>query len=162
MIIVSEPEYVNCTQFRLKVFIQTPQKSELFLNCQSLQVESKFGHFWALLVIIESSFQSLPLSLPPQQNDVSTLKQHLCSAQVFSYPQLHKEFVLQTDDSDCGLGAVLAQKDSQGNEHVVAYAGRTLRDREKRHCHGERSFSNCFCHPKFSSLPSRQTFSIYV
>ena len=47
------------------------------------------------------------------------LKQHLCSAQVFSYPQLHKEFVLQTDDSDCGLGAVLAQKDSQGNEHVV-------------------------------------------
>ena len=29
--------------------------------------------------------------------------------------------------------AVLAQKDSQGNEHVVAYASRTLSDREKHY-----------------------------
>ena len=96
----------------------------------------------------------------PQQNAFSTLKQRLCSAPVLSYTQFHKEFVLQTDASDCGLGAVLAQKDSQGNEHMVTYASRTLSDREKHYSAMETSFSNCFCHPKFSSLPSRQTFSI--
>ena len=69
----------------------------------------------------------------PQQSAFSTLKRHLCSAPVLSYPHLDKEFVLQTDASDCGLGAVLAQKDSQGNEHVVAYASRTLNDREKHY-----------------------------
>ena len=41
--------------------------------------------------------------------------------------------MLQTDASDCGLGAVLAQKDSQGNEHMVPYASRTLSDREKHY-----------------------------
>ena len=69
----------------------------------------------------------------PQQSAFSTLKRYLCSAPVLSYPHLDKEFVLQTDASDCGLGAVLAQKDSQGNEHVVAYASRTLNDREKHY-----------------------------
>ena len=69
----------------------------------------------------------------PQQSAFSTVKRHLCSAPVLSYPHLDKEFVLQTDASDCGLEAVLAQKDSQGNEHVVAYASRTLNDREKNY-----------------------------
>ena len=69
----------------------------------------------------------------PQQSVFSTLKRHLCSAPVLSYPHLDKEFFLQTDASDCGLGAVLAQKDSQGNEHVVAYASRTLNDRKKHY-----------------------------
>ena len=69
----------------------------------------------------------------PQQSAFSTLKRHLCSAPVLLYPHLDKEFVLQTDASDCGLGAVLAQKDSQGNEHVVAYASRTLNNREKHY-----------------------------
>ena len=69
----------------------------------------------------------------PHQVVFSTLKQHLCSAPVLSYPQVDKDFVLQTDASDCGLGAVLAHEDSQGNEHVVAYASRTLSDRERHY-----------------------------
>ena len=40
---------------------------------------------------------------------------------------------MQTDASDCGLGAVLAQKNSQSNDHVVACASRTLSDREKHY-----------------------------
>ena len=67
------------------------------------------------------------------KNAFSTVKKKLCSAPVLSYPQLDWEFVLQTDASDQGLGAVLAQKDSQGNELVVDYASRTLSDREKHY-----------------------------
>ena len=38
-----------------------------------------------------------------------------------------KPFVLQTDASEVGLGAILSQKDDDGNEHPVAYASQKLR-----------------------------------
>ncbi len=41
-----------------------------------------------------------------------------------------KPFVLQTDASEVGLGAVLGQKDDDGNEHQVAYASQKLLPRE--------------------------------
>lgn len=61
-----------------------------------------------------------------------TLKNLLCSAPVLSYPNFDKDFILQTDASDVGLGAILSQKDGSGNEKVVAYASRTLTDRERK------------------------------
>ena len=61
-----------------------------------------------------------------------TLKALLCSAPVLSYPNLAQAFILQTDASDFGLGAILSQKDESGNEQVVAYASRTLTDRERK------------------------------
>ena len=61
------------------------------------------------------------------------LKQLLCSAPILCYPDFDREFILQTDASDVGLGAVLSQIDKSGNEHVVAYASRTLSPREKNY-----------------------------
>ena len=61
-----------------------------------------------------------------------TLKSLLCSAPILSYPKFDKNFILQTDASDVGLGAILSQKDDLGNEKVVAYASRTLTDRERK------------------------------
>ena len=88
------------------------------------------------------------------------LTKKLCSGPVLSYPQLDRKFFLQTDASDQGLGAILAQKDSQGNEHVVAYASRTLSDREKHFFyHGARSFSHCLCYLNLSSLSSGPALS---
>lgn len=68
-----------------------------------------------------------------EQTSFISLKQLLCSAPVLAYPQFDKQFILQTDASDLGLGAVLTQKDTSGYEHVIAYASRSLSDREKNY-----------------------------
>ena len=61
------------------------------------------------------------------------IKQCLCSAPILAYPQLDKPFILQTDASNVGLGAVLTQLDNFGRERVVSYASRTLTGREQNY-----------------------------
>ena len=50
-----------------------------------------------------------------------------------SYPQFDPDaqFILETDASSLGLGAVLAQKQDDGRVHPVAYASHTLNAQEK-------------------------------
>eukprot|EP00731_Ephydatia_muelleri_P014418 Em0008g138a len=61
------------------------------------------------------------------------LKIQLCSAPVLRTPDFGVPFILQTDASDCGLGAVLSQMDASGEEHPVAYYSRKLAPREKNY-----------------------------
>ena len=60
------------------------------------------------------------------------LKDRLCSLPVLRSPDLSKPFVVQTDASERGVGAVLSQ-DGPDGEHPVAYIGRKLRPRESRY-----------------------------
>jgi len=69
----------------------------------------------------------------PEQSAFQILQQLLCSAPVLFYPKFDQRFILQTDASDLGLGAVLTQKDSLGQEHVISYASRSLSNREKQY-----------------------------
>ena len=61
------------------------------------------------------------------------LKSLLCSSPILYSPDLGREFVLQTDASDRGVGAVLSQKMSDGEEHPIAYYSRKLPPREERY-----------------------------
>ena len=60
------------------------------------------------------------------------LKEKLTSAPILAYPS-DGTFILDTDASDCSIGAVLSQE-SDGVEKVVAYASKTLSSTQKRYC----------------------------
>ncbi|ETW93809.1 MAG: hypothetical protein ETSY2_50775 [Candidatus Entotheonella gemina] len=61
------------------------------------------------------------------------LKDKLCSAPVLRSPNFDKQFILQTDASDRGVGAVLSQYDDDGTDYPVAFFSRKLLPREVRY-----------------------------
>ncbi len=61
------------------------------------------------------------------------LKELLCSSPVLYNPDFDKPFLLQTDASDCGMGAVLSQRDDDGQDYPVAYHSRKFLPREERY-----------------------------
>ena len=64
------------------------------------------------------------------QRSFERLKELLTSAPVLCFPNFQCPFILETDASGCGLGAVLAQEQSDGQVRPVAYASRSLQKHE--------------------------------
>ena len=67
------------------------------------------------------------------QEAFDQLKQVLTSAPVLAYPDFEKEYILDTDASLSGIGAVLSQIHN-GKERVVAYASKTLNKAQRNYC----------------------------
>lgn len=59
------------------------------------------------------------------------MKAALCNAPVLKAPDYSQTFIVQTDASDKGVGAVLAQLNEKGREHPVAFISRRLLPREQ-------------------------------
>src|SRR5205823_610550 len=68
-----------------------------------------------------------------QQKAFEELKEKLIQYPILSYPDYEKEFILITDASGRGLGAVLSQLNDKGKEIVIAYASRSLVQAEKNY-----------------------------
>lgn len=62
-----------------------------------------------------------------------SLKNALISAPVLSYPTRDDPFILDTDASGYGIGAVLSQV-QDGEERVIAYGSKTLSKTQMRYC----------------------------
>lgn len=70
---------------------------------------------------------------PQCQQSFEELKRLLCEAPVLHSPIISRPFLLRTDASDRGVGAVLAQCDDEHCEHPIAYFSRKLLPREERY-----------------------------
>ena len=67
-------------------------------------------------------------------NDSFEALKSICSdCPVLAYADYAKLFVLHTDASTTGLGAVLYQRQEDGKERVIAYASRTLNKSERNY-----------------------------
>jgi len=78
--------------------------------------------------------QCVPFVWTPQcQQAFDELKELLVSPPVLAYPCFSRPFVLHTDASGQGLGAVLEQEQEDGRLHPVAYASRTLSKHERQY-----------------------------
>ena len=58
----------------------------------------------------------------------------LSSAPILAHPDFKRQFLLDTDASDTGIGAVLSQQDDEGRERVIAYGSRLLSKAERHYC----------------------------
>ena len=67
------------------------------------------------------------------EQSFNRLKELLCSSPILRSPDFSRPFVLQTDAWDRGVGAVLTQKDDNGEEHPVSYYSRKLLPREQQY-----------------------------
>ena len=70
---------------------------------------------------------------PECQSAFDTLKVKLLSKPVMKNPDFQKEFIIQTDASGFGVGAVLSQLDDNGEEHPIAYFSCKLLPKEQKY-----------------------------
>src|SRR6266540_2082418 len=68
-----------------------------------------------------------------RQKAFEAIKAKLATAPVVTHPDFNKPFILYTDASDGGVGAVLYQKGKDGRERIIAYASRTYNEHEKKY-----------------------------
>lgn len=61
------------------------------------------------------------------------MKIKLCSAPVLVNPNFSKPFIVQCDASAVGVGAVLAQEDSEGIERPIAYMSQKLNKAQRNY-----------------------------
>ena len=67
------------------------------------------------------------------QESFETLKTFLAGATILAFPDFEEDFLLETDASCEGLGAVLSQKQPSGHIRPIAYASRTLQTHERNY-----------------------------
>jgi len=77
------------------------------------------------------------------------LKTSLTTAPILKYPCNKDVFILDTDASNTGIGAVLSQKDSSGSENVIYYASNRLSKAEQNYCTTRKELLAIFHYTKF-------------
>jgi phospholipid-translocating ATPase len=82
------------------------------------------------------------------------LKTCLRNSPVLIHPKFDREFLLQTDASDIGLGAILSQLDDNGVERPSRMYQKILSGRERKYCTTEKE--------AFAIIFGGRTFRTYL
>ena len=69
-----------------------------------------------------------------------SLKVACLQASILAFPDFNKPFLLETDTSGRGLGAVLSQKQADGRYHPIAYASCVMNETEQRYHSNKQEF----------------------
>ncbi|GFT64034.1 retrovirus-related Pol polyprotein from transposon 297 [Trichonephila clavipes] len=72
------------------------------------------------------------------ENAFRELKGKLIDKPVLYAPNFEREFIVQTDASNAGMGAVLTQLNEQGKEHPILYLSKKFLEVAKRYCTTEK------------------------
>ena len=70
---------------------------------------------------------------PDAREAFDCLKAACLQAPILAFPDFNKPFLLHTDGSGRGLGAVLSQKQADGQYHPIAYASHVMNEMEQRY-----------------------------
>ena len=81
------------------------------------------------------------VDLSPEAHEAfDRLKAACLQAPILAFPDFSKPFLLKTDASRRGLGAVLSQKQADGQYHPIAYASRVMNETEQRYHSNKQEF----------------------
>ena len=77
---------------------------------------------------------------PEAREAFDRLKAACLQAPILSFPDFNKPFLLEMDASGRGLGAVLSQKQADGQYHLIAYASRVMNETKQRYHSNKQEF----------------------
>ena len=81
------------------------------------------------------------VDLSPEAHEAfDHLKVACLQAPILAFPDFNKPFLLETDASGRGLGAVLSQKQADGQYHPIAYASCIMNETEQRYHSNKQEF----------------------
>ena len=77
---------------------------------------------------------------PKAREAFDHLKAACLKAPILAFPDFNKPFLLETDTSGRGLGAVLSQKQPDGQYHPIVYASHVMNETEQRYHSNKQEF----------------------
>ena len=77
---------------------------------------------------------------PKAHEAFNCLKAACLQAHILAFPDFNKPFLLETDASGRGLGAVLSQKQGDGQYHPITYASHVMNETEQRYHSNKQEF----------------------
>ena len=84
--------------------------------------------------VLEKEVKMGPVDLPPEAREVvDILKRKVQSMPILVFPDFDKPFLLKTDASKEGLGAMLSQKQGDGHFHSVTFGSCSLSPSERNY-----------------------------